>query len=260
MSKWVPDCFEHYLCTQNKYYDYGIIKPTRLMIHSTGCNNPNMSRWASAKGWNNKNARNSVHGIIAKNTDGTIEFVQLLPFNKKAAGCGKGSKGSYNGSAIQVEIAEDDLKDKDYFTKCYNKAVEVFAKLCILYDISYKKVTCHADAHKEGYASNHGDVNHWFPKYGKSMDTFRNDIKKKIEKLKESDTEDTAEETKEEQFKVKITCDSLNVRKGAGTNYEIVTEVKKGEVYTIVKVKGNWGELKSGVGYINISEKYVERK
>lgn len=28
-----------------------------------------------------------------------------------------------------------------------------------------------------GIASNHADVMHWFPKHGKSMDTFRVDVK-----------------------------------------------------------------------------------
>lgn len=51
-------------------------------------------------------------------------------------------------------------------------------------------------------------------------------------------------------FKVKIDTDVLNVRSGAGTNYTRVTQVKKGDVYTIVDVKSNWGKLKSGVGWI----------
>lgn len=55
-------------------------------------------------------------------------------------------------------------------------------------------------------------------------------------------------------YKVKITADILNVRKGAGTNYAIATTVKNGEVYTIVGEKKNgnttWLQLKSGAGYI----------
>ena len=31
--------------------------------------------------------------------------------------------------------------------------------------------------YKQGIASNHGDVMHWFPKHGKSMDTFRAAVK-----------------------------------------------------------------------------------
>lgn len=58
----------------------------------------------------------------------------------------------------------------------------------------------------------------------------------------------------------RIIVDELNVRKGAGVSYDVVGAVKKGEVYTIVEKKNGWGKLKSGLGWINISEKYVQRK
>lgn len=53
-----------------------------------------------------------------------------------------------------------------------------------------------------------------------------------------------------ESYKVKITASVLNVRKGAGISYPIVTTVKKDEVYTIVDESAGWGKLKSGVGWI----------
>ena len=59
--------------------------------------------------------------------------------------------------------------------------------------------------------------------------------------------------------KYKITVDSLNVRSGPGTHYKIMTTVKEGEVYTITETSGSWGKLKSGAGWINVSEKYCKR-
>ena len=56
---------------------------------------------------------------------------------------------------------------------------------------------------------------------------------------------------------VRVTADSLNVRKGAGVGYGIVTTVKKNEAYTIVDENNGWGKLKSGVGWIKLS--YTER-
>jgi uncharacterized protein YgiM (DUF1202 family) len=40
------------------------------------------------------------------------------------------------------------------------------------------------------------------------------------------------------------------VRKGPGINYGIVQTVRKGEAFTIVQESGEWGKLKSGVGWI----------
>ena len=69
-------------------------------------------------------------------------------------------------------------------------------------------------------------------------------------------------------YKIKVKDGSLNVRSDAGINNKVVCIIKRNEVYTIVsekKVKNNdgsiatWGKLKSGIGYINVSDKYVTK-
>jgi hypothetical protein len=42
-------------------------------------------------------------------------------------------------------------------------------------------ILCHADSHKLGLGSTHGDVLHWFKKYGRTMDDVRNDVAKLME-------------------------------------------------------------------------------
>ena len=64
------------------------------------------------------------------------------------------------------------------------------------------------------------------------------------------------------EYNVKVTADVLNVRKGAGTNYDKVSTVKNGQVYTIVdeasgKGATKWGKLKSGAGWISLD--YVKK-
>ena len=90
------------------------------------------------------------------------------------------------------------------------------------------------------------------------MEQFRKDVKKTMSKT--ATTEKPKENTKEQiasEYKVKITANKLNVRKGAGTSYGIATQIKKGEVYTIVEEVKNgdtiWGKLKSGAGYISLA-------
>ena len=41
-----------------------------------------------------------------------------------------------------------------------------------------KNILCHSEGYKLGIASNHADVMHWFPRFGKSMDTFRAEVKR----------------------------------------------------------------------------------
>ena len=57
-------------------------------------------------------------------------------------------------------------------------------------------------------------------------------------------------------YKIRVTSDSLSIRKGAGTNYAIVGQIKDRGIYTIVgeakDVNGTkWLKLKSGAGYIS---------
>lgn len=58
-------------------------------------------------------------------------------------------------------------------------------------------------------------------------------------------------------YKVKVTVDCLNIRKGAGTNTAKVCSITDKGVYTIVEEKNGtgatkWGKLKSGVGWISL--------
>lgn len=78
---------------------------------------------------------------------------------------------------IGFEICEDNLSDKTYFNKVYKEAVELCVYLCKQYKLTEKDIICHYKGNKLGIASNHGDVMHWFPKFGKSMDSFRADVK-----------------------------------------------------------------------------------
>lgn len=55
-----------------------------------------------------------------------------------------------------------------------------------------------------------------------------------------------------------VTADVLNVRKGPGTNHPVTATIKEKESYTIVEEQGEWGKLKSGVGWISL--KHTKRK
>src|SRR5690606_29533740 len=98
------------------------------------------------------------------------------PWNQRGWHAG----GSANDTHIGFEICEDGLTDVGYFSKVYQEAVELCAYLCQEYSLKPESIICHSEGHKLGIASNHGDVLHWFPKHGKSMDDFRADVKAKL--------------------------------------------------------------------------------
>lgn len=192
------------ILTANDCYKKGeTIKPKGVMIHSTGANNPNLKRYVqplktdgnysaliaqlgtnnNGNHWNKSGTGACVHAFIGKLANGSIATVQTLPWNHRGWHAGSGNKGSANNTHISFEICEDALSDKTYFNKVYQEAVEVTAYLCKQYGLDPLAdgvVICHSEGHKRGIASNHGDVMHWFPKHGKSMDAFRAEVADKI--------------------------------------------------------------------------------
>ena len=184
------------LLTRNYCYTCaGVIKPKGVMVHSTGSNNPRVSRYVpgddeigrntGGNHWNQTNAEWKakfgkvlnvcVHAFIGKFADGKVGTVQTLPWTMRGWHCG----GAGNNTHIGFEICEDGLTDPAYFKAVYQEAVELTAMLCKTYSLDPLAdgvVICHQEGCKRGIASNHADVLHWFPKHGKTMNDFRAEV------------------------------------------------------------------------------------
>lgn len=219
--------------------------------------------------WNHIAHQAGVHAWIGKLASGEVTTVQVGPWDKKAWGCGSGSKGSCNNGWIQFEICEDALTDRTYFDRVYREAVELTAYLCKLYSLNPKGtvtysgvkvpvILCHQDSYKLGLGSNHGDVLHWFNKFGKTMDDVRNDVAALLGQTSTAIpvTPATTTTSSKVPYTVRITTTNLNIRSGPGTNNTSKGFIKPG-VYTIVEEadgKGatKWGKLKSGAGWVSL--------
>lgn len=166
--------------TGNDCYKAGKkIAPTGILVHDTGTNQRKVSAYLTS--WNKSGVSKCVHAFIGNLPDGSFGVAQTLPWTMRCWGCGSGSKGSYNNTHIQFELCQDDRSDQAWFEKCYQAGVELCAHLCRTYGLTADDIVDHAEAHAKGYASNHSDTGDWFPKYGKSMDTFRADVRALLE-------------------------------------------------------------------------------
>lgn len=71
-------------------------------------------------------------------------------------------------------MAYDPQEVEDYFEAVWARAVALCAKLCSDYQLDpMTGILCHAEGYRAGIASNHADVEHWWPRHGKTMDDFR---------------------------------------------------------------------------------------
>lgn len=192
--------FQCILTANDCYKTKQTIKPKGVMVHSTGANNPTLKRYVqplktdgnystlikmlgenkNGNSWNRSGTNACVHAFIGKLADGSIATAQTLPWEHRGWHAGTGTSGkSANDTHISFEICEDGLTDRNYFNKVYQEAVEVTAYLCKKYGLDPLMdgvVICHSEGYQRGVASGHADVMHWFPKHGKSMDTFRADV------------------------------------------------------------------------------------
>ena len=176
------------------------IVPRGVMVHSTGADNPDLRRYVqptagdaddgallarlginhNENDWNRAGLDVCVHGFIGRLADSSVASVQTLPWDHRGWHAGTGVSGkSANDTHISFEICEDGLTDPDYFRLVYREAVELTAYLCKQYGLDPLAdgvVICHSEGYRRGIASGHADVEHWFPKHGRSMDDFRANV------------------------------------------------------------------------------------
>ena len=206
------------VCFQSQSTCYRGTKPMTvkgILWHSTGANNPNLSRYIQpsdtlalrandtykdrdealriigvnkySNDLNHKDRSMGMNAWIGKLADGTVATVQTMPWNWAPWGCGAGSRGSCNDGWIQFETAEDSLADPVYAMQAYWESVELTAYLCKMFNIDphgyvdFKGIKVptiidHKTSHALGLGNNHGDIAHWYPKFEKSMETARNDV------------------------------------------------------------------------------------
>ena len=170
------------------------IKVRGLMLHSIGTpqENPGVMKRVFDKDGMNA----CVHGFVGEN-----DAVITLPCLKQAGQahrawhCG----GSGNDTHIGIEMCEpknirytggstfacDDLQyARAFVEKTTENAVLLFAKLCKLHGLNpLTDIVSHAEGHKRGIASNHGDPDHLWRGLGMQygMDKFRRDVAAEME-------------------------------------------------------------------------------
>lgn len=229
------DCEEKAFTINKKYAQkkYNVTKKSGrsikyLVIHNTGTNS---SAENNCKYFSGGNRNASADFFIDK--DGSIFQYNsdIKNYYSWHCGDGKGKYGITNANSIGIEVVSADAEFKTAQKESLRWLVH---KLMTEYGIKKDSLKRHYDAsHKScpgAYCGNSQKNAKWTALKSYLLDTL--------------------------PYKVKVTSNTLNVRKGAGTSYDIVEKIKKDSIYTIVEVKSGWGRLKNGKGWISL--KYVK--
>ena len=177
---------QNYLTESGCYKAGKHITVKGLMIHSVGCPQPKADVFM--KNWNRADANACVHAIVEPDGD----VYQLLPWEHRGWHCGGGANNThigvemtepstikYAGGASWTETGNGE-NTKNHVLATYRYAVELFAYLCQQFGLDPMAdgvIISHSEGCKRGIASNHGDVEHLWSKFGLSMGQFRKDIK-----------------------------------------------------------------------------------
>lgn len=179
-----------------------------------------------------------------------------------------GIKG-WNSNKICIEIYGNFDKGKDVMTKEQKEAViTVYGELCKKFKItpSISTIRCHAwftaggtylgDYNKSKSAKTCPGTN--FMGFGNSKEAIRDNFIPLIQNYISGKTTTTVKDPVAcGVYRIESPDGVLNIRKGPGASYDKVGQVKNGEAYTITKINGSWGYLKSGAGWISLA--YTEK-
>lgn len=242
------------------------ITPVGVFVHSTGAVNRELRRYVDAADelgknqynnhWNKADATKSVHAFIGYDKNNDVIVAETLPHDIACWGAGSGTKGSYNYNPqayLQFEICQGSNTDSEYYWKAITVAEEYCAYLCKLYGWTADNITSHAEAHKAGYASNHGDPVSWMKYFGDSMDKFRERVQARLngsetattapeEKVEQDNTETVEVAEKAENGAESVVYGMKTLRKGStGTQVEVLQWLLNQQSYAAGKVDGIFG-------------------
>ena len=247
----------------------------KLQIHHTG--SPSYSNFFKSNGTHEdeltrqKNMK-SFH-VNSRGMSDIAQHFTVFPNGKIVTGRSLNSNPAgitgWNTGAICVEIYGNFDKGQDTMKDAQKKAViMLYGELCKKFKLtpSTNTIRCHA-----WFTSGGTYLGDYYPAksrkscpgtafmgFGNSKSAIANNFIPLVKNYISGGTTSTSTSTASLGV-YKVIVDELNVRQGPGTSYPIATVVHKGEAYTIVKMSGSWGKLKSGAGWINCSSRYCTK-
>ena len=173
----------------------------------------------------------------------------------------------WNTNAICIEIYGNFDKGKDNMTEAQKKAViGLYGELCKKFKLTPSTYTIRPHCWFTAGGTYIGDYSSSrsaktcpgtnFMGIGNTKKAFVNEfypmIKKYINGESTSKVKEPVQTSKYTTGVYRVNTDDLNVREKATADSKKVGVVHKGDAYTITKMSGNWGFLKSQIGWIHL--------
>lgn len=155
--------------------------------------------------------------------------------------------------AITIEVASEKQHPYEVTDEAYKALIKLLVDICKRNSI--KELKWKADKSLIGQPDKQNmTVHRWFANKscpGDYLYSRHGQIAKEVNSK-------LSKETVPESFKVRVSIDNLNIRKGPGTNYARTGEFTGKGTFTITRISDGqgsdtgWGKLKSGAGWISL--------
>jgi len=141
-------------------------RPTGIQVHSVGCKGTTRDRW---RRWDTPGLKKCANAFVDLNG-----IMQTLDWDVRPWLSGSGSSGNANDTCVGFEICEPSAANDtpEAAAYLYGCVLYLCTELCREYGIHPRDIKCHCELHKEGRASNHADVNHWWGRPGTSWASY----------------------------------------------------------------------------------------
>ena len=251
-----------YPCNSNNYNNKASRDVTYVVMHYTG--NAKDTALNNCKYFQGSGRSASSHFFV---DDSSIYQSVELRDIAWHCGCSAGYKNACrNTNSFGIEMCTSGnylVSEKTQINAAY-----LCAYLCKMIGITSSKVDTYVVRHYDVVKTNKkcpaqfvNDNSQWvrFKKWVKNILNTGSHESSNNSSVTTTSANNSTPSIQTNNLKVKVIVSSLNIRSGAGTKYNVVGSIKDKGTYTITKTSGNWGYLKSGTGWINISSNYVKR-
>ena len=193
--------------------------------------------------------------------------VALIVEEDKRSWCS--SSNANDQRAVTIECASEKTDPYAFPDATYNKLIELCADICkrngkdTLLWIADKNTALNYNPKSNEMLLT---VHRWFKQKacpGDWLMARMNDLATKVTNILKGTSKVTTPIVEQTQSKsefpyiVQVIASALNIRKGPGTNYPVVGQIKDRGKYTITEVQNGFGHLKSGAGWISM--KYTNK-
>ena len=232
-ADWNSDLYpiEKYMMTNNRCYKANKRRvPTGIQVHSVGCKGTTRNRW---KCWNDSKYQKCANAFV--DTNG---IMQCLDWDVRPWLSGSGSKGNANDWCVGFEICEPSTKNDTpeaaaYLFGCVRW---LCVQLCREYGIHPSQIKCHCELRRDGVASNHADVNHWWGKKGTSWEEYT------MTRLRQEVADELGIDMNKPIINIEAVVRSTVKKGSTGTDVMILQQMLNSIGYDCGEVDGKFGK------------------